>query len=1398
MPVKLFSLRHLALAIWVLCLAPGFAQPQSADPFWRRLAARPANVAPAQQWVNPQEFSAVALDHAALRARLALAPSESAGAKGATAAPTEITLPLPDGTLQRFAVVESPVMAAELAALFPEIKTYYAQSIDDPVATARLDLTPAGFHAQILSPNGAVYIDPHLRDASVYAVYHKKDYRRSVADFHCATPQGQTVNLLSAETTANRSGANLRTYRLACAADGEYTAFHGGNVSGGMAGIVSAVNRVNGVYETELAIRLVLVANNQLLVYTNAATDPYTDSDGAAMLDENQATVDSIIGSANYDIGHVFSTGGGGIAGLGVVCINGQKANGVTGNTAPTGDSFWIDYVAHEMGHQFGGNHTFNSTTGSCGGGNRNASTAYEPGSGTTIMAYAGICGSDDVQPHSDPYFHSVSFDEIIAYSTTGSGSGCPVSTSTGNAAPTVSAGANYNIPAATPFTLTATGSDANGDTLTYCWEQRDLGAATTLTAADNGSSPIFRSFNPTTNTTRTFPRLVDLLANTNSLGEKLPTTTRTLRFRVTVRDNRAGGGGVNTADMQVSVTNTGSAFALTSPNGGGTFSNAIVVTWNVARTTNAPINAANVKISLSTDGGLTFPAVLLASTPNDGSELVTLPALNTATARIKVEAIGNIFFDLSNTNFTIVPGVPTPLVALDAATLLVEGCPNTNLVADPGETVTYQISLRNVGSAPTTNLTATLLAIGGVTTPSGAQNYGALPAGGAASGQPFTFTVNGTCGSTITATFHLQDGTADLGNVSQIIPLGETATVWSENFDSVAPPALPVGWSSTGGGSQTPWTTVTTQRDTLPNAAYTISGASVGSNELVSAAVTLLVGASQLTFRHRYEMESTYDGGVLELKIGGGAFADILTAGGSFASGGYVATLTSGSSLAGRSAWTGTNSSFITVTVNLPPAAAGQTVQFRWRSATDSSVSSAGWWVDTVAVVGSVCCTGPVAPSITAQPQSQAVVTGQPANFTVGTSGTAPISYQWYFNSNSIVGATGTNHFIASVQVGDVGGYSVVLSNAVGVVTSSVATLIIGTSPTITTNPVSLVIGAGNAFNFAAAAAGTAPLAYQWRLNGANLSGAAANSFGRIAAQFSDTGSYTLVVTNLFGGITSAPATLVVTGTFAGTLAGWDVSAQTDYGDSPLVPSTNAPSITVSGLTRGTGVTLTGPAAGGAWGGNGFNQSSAAAAITANDFATFALAPAAGCKASFSSISKFDYRRSSAGPPSGIIQFQIGAGAFSDITNVTYVTGSSGVSLAAINLSGITALQNVGAGTNVTFRIVNYSASNAGGSWYIYDKAGSTAPDLAIDGTVTSVYVPPAIPPEFAAVGLTNNELAFTIIGTPGANYIIQFTTNLVAPNWLPLQTNPAPFHFIATNALPAPAGFYRALLAP
>ena len=571
-------------------------------------------------------------------------------------------------------------MEPDLAAQLPEVKTYRGQGIDDPAATARLDWTPAGFHAIVLSSAGAVYIDPNSRgDVRNYRAYFQRDYRRTDGEsFRC----GLTNEEVRPRPDAGRGqiiqqpahGTQLRTYRLALAATGEYTAVFGGTKAAAQTVMITTVNRVNAIYERDFAVRMNLI-NNTNIIYTSGSTDPYTNTNGARMMCENEKTVDAAIGPANYDIGHVFSTGGGGVAGLGVVCdntidiylgcstgLNGSiKAAGVTGSSNPTGDAFDVDYVAHEMGHQFGGPHTFNGTIGACGGGNRNASTAYEPGSGSTIQAYAGICGVENLQAHSDPYFHASSQTSILAYITNTApdyGGACPVTTATGNSPPTVSAGANFTIPRSTPFTLTATGADANGDSLTYTWEQMNLGGSTNSNPyTDDGTRPLFRSFNPSSSSERTFPRLSSLLTNTNPYGELLPTTTRALNFRVTARDNRSGGGGTASADMLINVIGAAGPFALISPNTAVSLNgnSAQTITWSVAGTTAAPINTANVNLLLSTDSGNSFWRVLAANTPNDGTQVVTLPNISVAgTARVKVAATNSVYFDFSDANFSI------------------------------------------------------------------------------------------------------------------------------------------------------------------------------------------------------------------------------------------------------------------------------------------------------------------------------------------------------------------------------------------------------------------------------------------------------------------------------------------------------------------------------------------------------------------------------------------------------------------------------------------------------------------------------------------------------------------------------------------------------------------------
>ncbi|MDF7810127.1 reprolysin-like metallopeptidase [Hymenobacter sp. YC55] len=652
------------------------------------------------------QYRAVNVQLPAMRAALADAPPE-ARLRNST---TVISLPLPNGSSERYRMAQVRVMDPQLAARYPMIKTYVGQSLDDATASVRIDVSPAGFHAMIQGASRTVFIDPAADGNTVqHLVFNRSSMNQNTQSWAC-TATG-SAPLLPAPTAGRLpNGATLRTYRLAMACTGEYATTKGGTKAGALAAIVASVNRVSGVYERELAIRLVLVPRTDTLIFLDPLTDRYSNLSNSATLARNQVVVDSLIGTANYDIGHIFNTADGGIAGLGVVCSPTQKATGSTGLPNPTGDAFDIDYVAHEMGHQFGGDHTFNGSTGSCAGRNRSDNSAYEPGSGTTIMAYAGICSPQNTQPNSDPYFHSRSYDQIIAY-VNGAGN-CSVNTATGNNAPVVNAGANYRIPIGTPFTLTGSATDADNDALTYSWEQFNLGAAGAPTAPV-GDAPIFRVFAPVASPTRTFPRLSDLLANTSTIGEILPSYSRRLIFRLVARDNRATGGGVDYDSINVVVSGAAGPFLVTVPNV-ATASWQVgapqQVAWDVANTTAAPINAANVDILLSTDGGLTFPTVLLANTPNDGFENVTVPTsvAATTTARIKVQASGNIFFDLSNQNFTIRnSGTPTFFLS-PAATQLPSFCVGSSLTvpvtvgAIQGFTGTVALSASNLPAGVT------------------------------------------------------------------------------------------------------------------------------------------------------------------------------------------------------------------------------------------------------------------------------------------------------------------------------------------------------------------------------------------------------------------------------------------------------------------------------------------------------------------------------------------------------------------------------------------------------------------------------------------------------------------------------------------------------------------------
>ncbi|MGI5147928.1 M12 family metallo-peptidase [Plantactinospora sp. CA-294935] len=870
---RLATLAVAALAAGVLPMlatpAPASSAPgQPANP-WTRLAdGSSAARAAGPTDVRVSRFTGYALDRASLAAALDRAPEERGGT--APAQSLVVALPAPDGTFQRFTLVDSPVMAPGLAARHPEIRTYAGRGLDDPTATVRADLTPLGFHASVRSERGVWYVDPYSRqDQARYASYYVKDATNPDGPFveredvaHAAEAHADE---LGAAPGAAGGDVTLRTYRLALVTDPSYASYFGAaNVT---AAKVTLVNRVTQIYEDETAIRLVLVdETDKTNLNTPAeATGPdgpcgaapcYTaaqiSSCGSGTLSRNNIVLGQLVGASNYDVGHIgLGVNGGGIAGLGVVG-GANKARGCTGLPTPVGDFFAVDYVAHEIGHQFAGNHTFNGTQWNCSGGNRSATNSYEPGSGSSIMAYAGICQQDNLQPHSDPYWSQRSYTEITTYvgsarpavnevqnvslrefdtdgdsftlryggaesapivrggnysaagiraaieaipgwpagaivavapfggtgllddtgfqvtfaggpvaavdvgaltvtNATGTSGfvgetvkGGPIDNGgwrveqTGNSAPVVTAPAAYTIPVRTPFALTGSATDADGDTVTYLWEQNDRGglsggstAGTALVSNTKTNGPLFRQFGTaaivgptdtleyhspglnavTTDPTRVFPDLAQIAANNTNAktgtcpaappppvsggasnvppeivdcySEFLPTADwvgftgdRTLHFRLTARDGHPGAGGIGSADTALTLAPAAGPFLVTSQATADTLVGGtdLPVSWDVAGTDAAPIGVSEVKISLSVDGGKTFGYVLAERTANDGTETVTLPNVGAKAARIRIEAVGNVFFDLNDADFAL---RATPKVTLSG----------------PGEVVTVQYS---------------------------------------------------------------------------------------------------------------------------------------------------------------------------------------------------------------------------------------------------------------------------------------------------------------------------------------------------------------------------------------------------------------------------------------------------------------------------------------------------------------------------------------------------------------------------------------------------------------------------------------------------------------------------------------------------------------------------------
>ncbi|NOT52596.1 MAG: peptidase [Chitinophagaceae bacterium] len=789
----------------------------------------------------PTDFKLYSLNIEPLRQTLFSIIGANASRHSAT-----ITLPNVAGQMEQFEVYEASNFEPALQAQFPEIRAYSGRSISDPASTLKISISPQGIQTMVFRAGGPCeYIEPYSQDNTVYAVFHSQR-NKGALPWVCSTPDQQLATSLNAQVNRIESNVGqLKTMRLAQSCNGEYSNYFGATSAAQVALVLAAYNatltRCNGCYEKDLAIHLNLIANTTAVIYYDPATDPYTTL--ANWNNQLQATLTANIGEANYDIGHMFgASGGGGNAGcIGCVCVDGQKGRGITSpaDGIPQGDNFDIDYVAHEVGHQMGANHTFSMS-------NEGTGVNKEVGSGITIMGYAGIT-NQDVAPHSIDIFNMSSIQQIQVNM---AGKTCPITTSlTGiNATPVIAALSNWTIPISTPFELTGSATDADpGDVLTYCWEQNDDGTGQTgnnsVARENKPTGPNWLSFSPTTSGTRMLPRLSTVLGGLNLTPplpggdaianiEALSNVARTLNFRLTVRDNRPYNGTAigqtNFQDNVITVSAAVGPFLITSQNAAVSYQggSSQTVTWSVNGTTGAPTNTANVRILWSSNAGISFPTVLVASTPNDGSEVVTMPAGVTSEGRIRVEAIGNIYFDINNANISITP--PPSGFTLSTPAAVNSTCP-TPATLTTNTTATYSgghsanITLSAISGVPAgTNVTfgTNPLTTGSTSTTINLNNANTLAPG------TYNITIQGVsapaANQTIIASFTI---TPAVGPPITLQPTDQTVCIGTNaTFTSASPTATGFQWyvNSGAGFNIIPGAT---------SASYTVVGVTAGQN---------------------------------------------------------------------------------------------------------------------------------------------------------------------------------------------------------------------------------------------------------------------------------------------------------------------------------------------------------------------------------------------------------------------------------------------------------------------------------------------------------------------------------------------------------------------------------------